>query len=587
VAASGVRLRAANPAEGAPSRSISWNGFAPEALTADPGGHHPAQAAQAARTGTSEPGAPPDHHGLAPAGPPAAQIAAGRSTAALAAAVRRWPRARRAGQLLPAVLALQAALSLRLVWSNGAYQDEALYLWAGRLEIARWTHGTPVPGFQAYFSGSPVIYPPIAALAGDIGGLAGARILSLIFMLGATGLLYATTARLLGSRFAIAAATLFATFGLGVELGALATYDAMAVFLTALAAYLAVRAGTRLRGEPLLAAAGCVLGAAAATKYAAGLWAPVIICLAALTGPPGPWLRRALRAGRLICYATVPVIVALMAGGARYLQGIEFSTLHRQIVTGTPALRVLDIAWGWLALLLLLGLLGTVLIWYDHRHIEILPLVLLAAASLAPVAQACIHDVTSLHKQVVFGAWFLCVVAGYAVARIAFLDGRLSQGAVISVTLATVFAGVGYVQASALHASWPSVAPAMPSLARAITADGCPCLISQESDARYYLPAADLTGLIVGPYSFTYQDAATPVALSGPRAMATAIGNGYFGAVEIDGLRTPAVYQLLRNSLRQSGQYRLVYAGYWSGRPHEPTQVWQRTGIAGAHELTG
>jgi hypothetical protein len=174
------------------------------------------------------------------------------------------------------------------------------------------------------------------------------------------------------------------------------------------------------------------------------------------------------------------------------------------------------------------------------------------------------------------------VVAGYAVARIAFLDGRLSQGAVISVTLATVFAGVGYVQASALFASWPSVTAAMPSLAQAMTADGCPCLISQDDDARYYLPAADLTGLIVGPYSFTYQDAATPVALSGPQAMAAAIGNGYFGAVEIDGLRTPAFYQLLRTSLRRSGQYRLVYAKYWPGRPREPTQVWQRTGTAGA-----
>jgi 4-amino-4-deoxy-L-arabinose transferase-like glycosyltransferase len=477
---------------------------------------------------------------------------------------------------------MQAALSLRLVWSNGAYQDEALYLWAGRLELAHWAHGTPVPAFQTYFSGSPVIYPPVAALAGDIGGLAGARILSLIFMLGATGLLYATTARLLGSGSAIAAAIFFATFGLGVELGASATGDAMAVFLTALAACLTVRAGPGMRGEPLLAAAGCLLAAAAATKYAAALWAPVLIVLAALTGPSRPRLRRALRAGRLTCYATGPVILALVLGGAPYIRGIEFSTLHRQIVSGAPALRVLDIAWGWLALLFLLGILGTVLIWYDHRRIEALPLVLLAASGLAPVAQACIHDMTSLHKQVVFGAWFLCVVAGYAVARIAFLDGRLSHGAVISVVLIAVFAGTGYVQAAALFASWPSVAAAMPPLARAMTAAGCPCLISQDSDARYYLPAAAMNGLIVSPYTFTYQDAATPGALSGRQAMAAAIGNGYFGAVEIDGLRAPAMYRLLRTSLRRSGQYRLVYEKYWPGRPREPTQVWQRAELAGA-----
>jgi Dolichyl-phosphate-mannose-protein mannosyltransferase len=566
MAASRADLRAANQVAG-PSRSISWNGFAPEALTAGPGRDHPALiTTEQITTGQITTG----------------HITDGRSTPSLAAAVRRWSRVRRPGQLLPAVLALQAALSLRLVWSNGAYQDESLYLWAGRLEIAHWTHGTPVPAFPAYFSGAPVVYPPIAALAGDMGGLAGARILSLLFMLGATGLLYATTARLLGPRPAIAAAAFFATFGLAVELGAVATYDAMAVFLTALAAWLTVRAGTRLRGEAMLAAAGCVLAAAAATKYSAALWAPVVICLAALTGPPAPWPRRALRAARLACFATVPVIAALARGGAPYVTGIDFTTLHRQIVTGTPALRVLDIAWGWLALLLLLGILGTVLIWHDRRHIEALPLALLAAACLAPAAQAYIHDVTSLHKQVVFGAWFLCAVAGYTVARIAFLDGRLSQGAVISVTLTAVFAGVGYVQASALFASWPSVVAAMPSLARAITVDGCPCLISQDSDARYYLPAADTTGLIVGPYSFTYQDSAMPVAQSGPRAMSAAIGNGYFGAVEIDGLRAPAVYRLLRRSLRRSGEYRLIYQKYWSGRPREPMQVWQRTRNAGA-----
>ena len=67
------------------------------------------------------------------------------------------------------------------------------YLWAGHLEWAHWLHGTPLPPFPAYFSGAPVIYPPLGALADSVGGLAGARILSLVFMLGATALLWATT----------------------------------------------------------------------------------------------------------------------------------------------------------------------------------------------------------------------------------------------------------------------------------------------------------------------------------------------------------------------------------------------------------
>jgi Dolichyl-phosphate-mannose-protein mannosyltransferase len=508
--------------------------------------------------------------------------AAGAAPGGYQGAARCGPWFARAGLLLPAILVLQAALSLRLVWANTAYQDEALYLWAGHLELTHWTDSTAVPAFQTYFSGSPALYPPIAALADNVAGLTGARILSLAFMLGSTCLLYGTTKRLLNRRAAVAAAAFFGTFGLGVELGAFATYDAMAIFLTALAAYLVVRAGQAASGEPLLMLAGVILALAAATKYASALWAPVIICLAALAATRGSLVRRLLRAVRLTCYITVPAGVGLLLGGPSYAQGIAFTTLHRQIVTGTPPLRVLDIAWGWLALLFLLGILGVMLIWHDTGRFGAGPLVLLAAAVLAPVAQALIHDVTSLHKQVVFGAWFLCAAAGYAVSRIAFLDGTLSQGVVISVVLLGVSTSTGYAQAADIFASWPSVAAAMPALGRAITADRCPCLITEESAAEYYLPAADMAGPIVGPYTFTYRDADTRGTLSGQAAMAAAIMNGYFGVVQIDGLRSRAMYRQLETSLHRSKQYRLIFARAWRAEPHEPTQVWQRIARAGA-----
>ena len=65
---------------------------------------------------------------------------------------------------LLAILAVQAALSLRLVRADTAFEDEATYLWAGHLEWAHVLHGTPLPQFPSYFSGAPVLYPPIGAL---------------------------------------------------------------------------------------------------------------------------------------------------------------------------------------------------------------------------------------------------------------------------------------------------------------------------------------------------------------------------------------------------------------------------------------
>ena len=155
-------------------------------------------------------------------------------------AARPWP--------LLAVLLVQAALSARLLWSNTAFQDEALYLRAGHLEWARWLHRAPIPDFPAYFSGAPVVYPPLGALADSVGGLAAARILSLCFMLGVTTLLWGTAARLYGQRAALLATALFATLAGTQFLGAFATYDAMALFLLALAAWLGVRSADARAG---------------------------------------------------------------------------------------------------------------------------------------------------------------------------------------------------------------------------------------------------------------------------------------------------------------------------------------------------
>src|SRR2546423_3697458 len=99
----------------------------------------------------------------------------------------RWP--------LIAILTVQATLSLRLTWSNTAFQDEGLYLRAGHLEWARWLHQAPIPDFPSYFSGAPVIYPPLGAVADSLGGLAAARGLSLGFMLAVTSLVCTSSRR--------------------------------------------------------------------------------------------------------------------------------------------------------------------------------------------------------------------------------------------------------------------------------------------------------------------------------------------------------------------------------------------------------
>src|SRR3984885_2805351 len=98
---------------------------------------------------------------------------------------------------LLAVLAVQAALSASPVRTRTAFGDEALYLSAGHLEWSHWLHGTQIPAYQTWFSGAPVMYPPVGAIADSLGGLAAARLLSLVFMLGGTFVGWSATGRLL------------------------------------------------------------------------------------------------------------------------------------------------------------------------------------------------------------------------------------------------------------------------------------------------------------------------------------------------------------------------------------------------------
>ena len=270
-------------------------------------------------------------------------------------APRCWP--------LLVVLAVQAGLSLRLVWSNTAFQDEALYLRAGHLEWARWLHGAPIPDFPSYFSGAPVIYPPIGALADSIGGLAAARVLSLCFMLAVTSLLWATAVRLYGQRAGVLAAGLFATLAGTQFLGALATYDALALLLLALAAWLGVRSaacGVWPR-TALAVTAGLTLAAADAVKYATALFAPVVVVVVALA----VWREHGGGAGLAAALAALSswiaaVAAAVVVGAGTTGQGITTSTLARP-QSAVPVSTVLQRAYIWTGLILLLAVLGAVL----------------------------------------------------------------------------------------------------------------------------------------------------------------------------------------------------------------------------------
>src|SRR6185437_624985 len=237
---------------------------------------------------------------------------------------QRIPLLRRVPLPLAAVLLVQAVASLRLVWSNTAFADEALYLWAGHLDWASWLDGAKISAqiskeaFPTFFSGAPVIYPPLGALADSLGGLSAARLLSLLFMLGATALLWGTTRRLYGQRAALFAAALFAVLGPTLHLGAFATYDALRVVLIALSAWCVVRAGERGRGTGWMIAAGTALAIANAVAYSSVPFDLVVLALALLTAWPSGGGLAARRCATVLATVVVLLAAGVLVGGSAY-----------------------------------------------------------------------------------------------------------------------------------------------------------------------------------------------------------------------------------------------------------------------------
>lgn len=483
-------------------------------------------------------------------------------------AAMRWP--------VLVVLAVQVCLSVRFVWSNTAFQDEALYLRAGHLEWAHWMHGAPIPNFPSYFSGSPVIYPPLGALADSVGGLAAARILSLCFMLGVTSLLWATTDRLYGQRAALLAAALFATLAGTQFLGAFATFDAMALLLLAFAAWLGVRSvdsqfPVRI---VLLIATGAVLAAADAVKYATALFTPVVVVVVALAVWRRCGLGVAVTAGLAVLGSWLTLVtVGIFAGGRDYWLGITTSTLYRP-ESDVALTTILQRAYVWTSLILVLAVLGAVFATRSETRGKLLPAALALAAFLAPAEQARLHTTVGLQKHVVFGAWFAAIAAGYAMARMSRVDRGRGWAAVMALPIAasTLFGSMG--QAASLYKVWPNSAPVITALRSAIRDHPANYLAEDYDVEAYYLRTDVPWQRWSSTYYFRY-----PGSHPGAASYRAAISSHYFSLVILDFGDTVATDKEIVADMRHTGGYQvLAHAGrftIWALR--EPAKA-QRPG---------
>jgi hypothetical protein len=501
------------------------------------------------------------------------QPVAQRDSSRLAAARPRVAAGVRRVGLTPlglyCVLAAQAILSLRLIWSNTAFLDEATYLFVGHVELAHLATGSSVPDYPTYLSGAPVIYPPLAALANDVGGLAAARLLSLLFMLGATAVLWDLTSRLADRRAGFFAAAIYAALGPTQYLGAFATYDAMALFLMTAAAWCVVAARDRTDSTLLTLAGAALLALSNATKYATGIFDPVVIALAALCVADRRGAKAALGRAGFVAVTSVGLLACLLGlGGPLYVTGVLSTTLARASAGNSPV-TVLILSARWIGPVLLLATLGVVLVVVSRQSRSQLTIITLLAAAgfLVPLNQARIHTTTSLSKHVDFGAWFAAVAAGFAIAwltravkwrELQALAAALGLGAVVLV------GSHGRAQAGNFYQVWPNsteVAAKLQSLAGAHPGN----YLAEDFDVpAYYLEQRIGWHHWFNTWYFSYTLPGTDIQLVGPAAYSAAITNHYFSLIILDFGDTAPMDKNITQYIRESGQYHVIAeAKYW------------------------
>jgi hypothetical protein len=467
--------------------------------------------------------------------------------------------------VLGTILCCQAALSLRL--HNTVFQNEALYLFAGRWELAHWLHGAAVQGdFVSYFPGTPALYPVLGAAAADVGGLAAARGVSLAEMLGVTALLYSLTRMLFNERVALCAAAVFAVSEATILLGHLATLDATSLLLLAVAAWLVVRTASwrwraYLLGAPLAALA-------VATSYSTVLFLPTLALLAGLAAIP--YFGRAALS-RMLIFGGVSVLLVAMAAA---LAGHEFISAAESTGSATgsvPLSQILADSGRWAGLGLALAVIGALAFARQPRTEPgelIMPPgsqarraalggCLAATMLIAPADQLLLHTENSLATLLAYGSFLSAPMAGVGLAR---LVGDHFRRPIAGIGVWALAITLGLGQAAQFPGAWPD-APTVVSQLQKYLKPGAQYLVEDDDVPIYYLDGRS----DAQPEQFTstyYISYRTPRGqlITGTPGYLAAIRAGYFRVIIYDSTVTPAVDKVLAQALEDSPDYRLAAA---------------------------
>jgi hypothetical protein len=349
--------------------------------------------------------------------------------------------------------------------------------------------------------------------------------------------------------------------------GDLATYDAPALCLLALAAWIVVRTAKSPWPLYLLAAFPATL--AAGTSYTVVVFVPTIAVLAALAAVPYHGLAAYIRPVALAAAVIGLVAGTLELAGSAYVHGIIQSTTSRTRGT-TPATTVLRESVQWGGVLFGVAVVGAVLYAWRPGMLErgdapetgrvsrtLLGVLLIGTALLVPAFQIHLQTDVSLQKHVASGLFFVAPLAGVGVVR---LVGRHLHRPQVGLLVWAGALVIGMQQSVMMFNLWPNSTSLVAEL-RAYQAPNANYLVETAEVPTYYMRGdRDAEPYqFTTTYNITYTDHAGQT-LSGDAGFQQAVKEGYFHIIAYDFGATAPLDQVLQNQLQTDPQYQLVAA---------------------------
>lgn len=457
---------------------------------------------------------------------------------------------------LPLILLFQALLSVVLL-RNTAFQDEALYLFAGQDIVHGWLHLPNFPVQWTYFlSGYAYFYPVIGGALAMLGGVELARMFSLLGVLVANLCVYSMTQYFFDRNSALLASILFAFQAPVLFIGRLATYDSSCLGLIALSVILALHA-SKVRRPWAILGIGPLLVLAILAKFAGLLFVPLPLAMLAWCSlQKQGWLKTLLRLGLALFSLVVTCIVTYIIIDKGALHAISASTTSRDVIVKTAPLFLIQYIITLSGPTFALGLLGLAL--GGRRHL-LTGLLLLGSSLLVPAYHIYEGELISLHKHLAFSMFFVMPLAGYAVAHIGGYQHKLSLGrhwlAGLAICLMLFSTGIG--QAETLYGAWASSTNLVSAMLTQVRLASGRYLAEDFDVCRYYLQDETALWQWSSLDFFEYTDKEGHY-LVGREAYHAAIHEGYFAIVELSYGYNAALAVFIGQELAASGKYQLI-----------------------------